>query len=392
MHLKFRNVNDAWYGLVRCIHTGEIPTYKTDSRNGPVLQVMEPVIVTYEHPKERVLFNKARDANCFFHVYEAMWMLAGRNDVEPLAFYASNMKNYSDDGKTLNGAYGYRWRWHRGIPEYIYNAKGNRQVNAKNKISYLDQLDLLINHFKSNSSSRRAVLQMWNVEDDLLRIDSSKDVCCNTHVYFSIREEQSSSFRVGFGRLEDDLKTDQFLDMTVCNRSNDLVWGMLGANAVHFSFLQEYMADCIGVEVGVYNQITNNLHVYESNWKPEEWLEGIEHFECYPNKWPYKLVECKENFDSGNELFVTHYGSPSWVEILEEEVAYKEPWLNNAAKPMCLAFHFHKRREYDKALTCMDMVSAPDWRRAGTEWIERRKVKWMDKNPYLESAKRRGDA
>lgn len=370
MHLKFRNVNDAWYGLVKGIYAGEIPTYKTDSRNGPVLQVMEPVIVTYECPKERVLFNKARDASPFFHIYEALWMLAGRNDVEPLAFYASNMKNYSDDEKTLNGAYGYRWRHAFGL------------VNKSYDESYgycIDQLDILIDHFKRLSDSRRAVLQMWNVEDDLLRIDSSKDVCCNTHVYFSIREEQSSSFRVGFGRLENDLKTNYFLDMTVCNRSNDMIWGTLGADHVDFSFLQEYMADCIGVEVGVYNQITNNLHVYENNWKTEEWLEEIEHAECYPNKWPYKLVECKENFDGGNELFVTHYGSPGWVEILEEEVTYKEPWLNNVAKPMCLAFYFHKRREYDKALTCMDMVSAPDWRRAGTEWIERKKSKWLAK-------------
>ena len=38
----------------------------------------------------------------------------------------------------------------------------------------------------------------------------SKDVPCNTHAYFAINAEGS-------------------LDLTVCNRSNDLVWGCLGA-------------------------------------------------------------------------------------------------------------------------------------------------------------------
>jgi hypothetical protein len=35
--------------------------------------------------------------------------------------------------------------------------------------------------------------------------------------------------------------------MTVTNRSNDLCWGMLGANYVHFTILQEYLAARLGV-------------------------------------------------------------------------------------------------------------------------------------------------
>ena len=102
-----------------------------------------------------VLFNSARDCNPWFHLYESLWMLAGRNDVASIAYYAKNMANYSDDGKTLNGAYGFRWRHMvaRGQPW-----KG------------VDQLDILVNHLKADPTSRRAVLQMWNVEDDLLKI------------------------------------------------------------------------------------------------------------------------------------------------------------------------------------------------------------------------------
>jgi thymidylate synthase len=52
------------------------------------------------------------------------------------------------------------------------------------------------------------------------------------------------------------------LDLTVLCRSNDVVWGAYGANAVHFSVLQEYLAGRIGVDVGVMYQFSNNYHGY----------------------------------------------------------------------------------------------------------------------------------
>ena len=70
MHFKFENVNDAFDKLVEGFEDGMIPTVKVPSRVGDVIMIQEPVIVTYEKPLQRVLFNKARDANPFFHVYE----------------------------------------------------------------------------------------------------------------------------------------------------------------------------------------------------------------------------------------------------------------------------------------------------------------------------------
>src|SRR5437667_12765939 len=108
MHLKYRNVNYAFKGLVTDIHSGKIWTRDTESRNGPVMVVDEPVIIIYTHPRERVLLNYYRDANPFFHLYESLWMLAGRNDLKSLEFFVGHMKDYSDDGLTFNGAYGHR--------------------------------------------------------------------------------------------------------------------------------------------------------------------------------------------------------------------------------------------------------------------------------------------
>jgi hypothetical protein len=54
--------------------------------------------------------------------------------------------------------------------------------------------------------------------------------------------------------------------MLVTNRSNDIVWGAYGANAVHFSYLLEYVASSIGVKVGRYWQVSNDFHIYERHW------------------------------------------------------------------------------------------------------------------------------
>ncbi|MHC4157178.1 MAG: thymidylate synthase [Planctomycetota bacterium] len=130
-------------------------------------------------------------------------MLAGRNDVEWLAYFNANIANYSDDGEKFHGAYGYRWRKH---------FEG-------------DQLMDIARALKANHDCRRQVLQIWDACDDLGRC--SKDLPCNLTVHFQI----------GGTRIR------PVLNMTVFNRSNDVVWGAYGANAVHFSMLQEYMAN-----------------------------------------------------------------------------------------------------------------------------------------------------
>lgn len=393
MHLYTRNVNTAFRELVETFHDarrnpGQTTSItKRQSRNGPVLMIDEPVTVTYSHPRERVLFNAARDANPFLHLYEALWMLAGRNDVAPLAYYAKNMANYSDDGKTLNGAYGYRWR-----RAGSYTVRGQEGTYDNN----IDQLDILINHLKADPNSRRAVLQMWNVEDDLLKIGSnitsqpvidleavSKDVCCNLSVMFALRAEpDGNSTGTGPG---------SFLDMTVTNRSNDLIWGMLGADYVHFTFLQEYMAARLGVEVGKYHHFTNNLHVYtetNSGFKPEEWLAEVgpgpgfdysnpncstlskdEQVRCWGKDFGqiFPLVKDPAVFERElPELMETFAGDS------DQAIRFEEPFLENVAKPMFIAFRYHKRGETDVALQFASNCTADDWRLAAMGWLERR--------------------
>lgn len=325
MHLKFDNVNDAFKGLVQGIQKGDIPTEKANSRVGEVIRAVEPMVVSYTHPQQKVLFNSTRDVNCYLTMFESLWMLAGRNDVAPLAYYSSKIAGMaSDDGVTFNAAYGFRWRHHYASSGDMYDE--------------IDQLELLITHLRKNPSSRRAVLQMWTAADDLLKVDITRDTACNLCCVFSLQ--------------------NGVINVCVYNRSNDLILGMLGTNVVHFGFLLEYVAAHLGVRVGTYNQITCDLHVYSDNWKPEVWLTGCEVVD-YPR--PFPLVCNPEVFDAEVVRFIDNPFQ-----------AWREPFLESVAKPMCAGFKYYKEGKYLSAVEAARRIEAADWGRASREWIDRR--------------------
>lgn len=308
----FHDVNEAYHELQTLKHHF---TVKENTRNGPAWVFDGPVIITHATPWRRVLFDPIRDANPFFHFMESIWMLAGSHAVKFPAKFAANLANYSDDGITLHGAYGYRWAAHFGR----------------------DQIADVVRILTEDKSSRRAVIGMWDPTADLV---NRKDLPCNTHVYF---------------RLHGD-----YLDMTVCNRSNDLVWGMLGANIVHMSYLQEYIASALNRLPGKYYQFTNNLHIYEG-WErkygpPVRW---------YPKNGLGKRIHWGPvNLDRDEALEFVHEGPRE---------AHKSPVLQKNAAPMYAAWELHKVKDYAEAIRVASTIYDEDWQYACVKWLERRR-------------------
>jgi len=346
MHFKFRNIQETFHSMVRMVKDGTIPTTATSSRYGSIRKITEPVIITYEKPTERVLINPARDCNCHFHVYESLWMLAGKNDLASLEYYNGKMKDFSDNGVTFNSPYGYRWR--HANPSKYKMWEGTAIIDSRPGTG-IDQLQIIISQLKRKPDSRRCLLQIWDVEEDLLRIDTTKDNACNFAATFRINPATNA------------------LDISVHNRSNDMIWGAMGANAVQFSFLLEYMAASIGVPVGCYHQITDDLHIYDATWHPEEWLR---------EEWPtidsnqIPLVKDPHLFDQEVVKF---------VELLPYQRAitnWQEPFLQHIAAPMANVFNLHKDRHYDMAIKGLELIEADDWRLAATQWINKRKKAW----------------
>jgi len=340
--ITVRNVNDAlFHGLPYLLREG----VKEDSRNGSVIVAPGPVMTEYTHPMERVVFSPTRDANPFFHLMEALWMLAGRNDLDWPLYFNSRFKEFSNDGKYVHGAYGQRWRVWFGM----------------------DQLFVIGNELKNNPKSRRAVLAMWSAGGDLAELTTSegrkigglksKDVPCNTHIYFDLR----------YGKL----------NMTVCNRSNDVIWGAYGANAVHLSMLQEYMAAWIGVPVGVYRQFSNNFHVYLDVYNTDK-LQQIAQESYQTNYYAVRgdrsviLVEpsplVSTNVDEWNSDLLSFLGDP------KRHNTYKNSFFNDVARPMYMGWYARKNKE-GSGLEEVERIKATDWQRACVEWIARRERK-----------------
>jgi thymidylate synthase len=323
--IRGRNVNDIyldalWYMKV----AGEIE----QSRNGKVRVAPTPVATVYERPTERMLFDSKRDANPFFHVIESLWMLAGRKDVKSVQRYASNMGDFSDDGVTLNGAYGFRWR---------------------NQFDF-DQIAEVVEQLKNDPTTRRAVVSMWDPMFDMENASKSKDVPCNTHIYF----------RVKHGAVH----------MTVLNRSNDIIWGCYGANAVHMSYLLEYVALAAGYRVGTYTQVSNNWHVYERHFDlVDNAATELEYdaYHLYADKTVplLKSANWAEAFTVECNEFMGDLGKDSFE-------GYTCGYFNHVAIPLDKAWTNHKAGDTLRAIQYAQTIADRPIGIACEQWLRRR--------------------
>jgi thymidylate synthase len=316
------NVNDAFAeAMWRLPQLGE----EVQTRNGKALRATTPVVTTYFYPTERMLFDPVRDANPFFHIFEGIWMLAGRNDVKWIGQFNSNIFTFSDNTKTFHGAYGYRWRG----GDY-------------------DQIKFVIDELTRHPESRRAVMAMWFPDIDIPQVaQSGLDVPCNTTIYFTIRDG---------------------LEMTVCCRSNDAVWGCYGANAVHMSMLQEFVANAIGVPVGRYHQFSNDFHVYERHFHMLGKLPEHGQY-SYTPRMRSEHVPLTDTANCIRDL----EAFDSWIE--EPFKDHDTPYIDTVLAPMLYAWDRYKGGKI--ALACDAASHIEDYavRVACTQWLLRREEK-----------------
>lgn len=320
VHINERNVNQAFCEALWKLKTLDPET--SPSRNGDVLMFPYPVITEIRNPQERVLFWGLRDANPYFHLMESLWMLAGRNDVDFPAHFVKSFVNYSDDGIILDGAYGYRWR----------------------NFFDFDQLEKAAEMLKTVPETRRVVIQMWDAFQDLG--SSSVDIPCNLSIVVDTRG----------GRL----------NFYISNRSNDIVWGLYGANAVHFSVLQEFLASYIGIPVGTMYTFSVNAHLYTSPAKNLEMLSAPIHEDKYASGKvePFPLVSTNiESWQQDLQAFMDDPGQPK---------IYSDIFFQEVAQPMYLSWEAHKAGMKEKAIRRATMIIASDWREATLAWLNRR--------------------
>lgn len=358
MEIKARNTNELMIAVISSIQQHGI---REDSRNGPVLRFPEPVTICLTHPWERVNFSHVRDGNPFFHLMESLSMLGAFNNAPFLAHFAKRMLTFSDDGQKFNAFYGTRLRrYHTKAFPYPSDAVRMPQ----------DQLAEVIEVLKADPLSRQAVCLLWDPAD--LSYHKTKDKACNLLLVFSNDR----------GKLR----------MSSYNRSNDAIWGgVMGANIVHLSFFQEYVACALGWPQGEWWHHSNNLHVYEA-FKAGDKLEPNKQWsnlagendvmDAYPRIDAKEIVPLflhemdRSQFEQDLRGFLLNAFEaiqPKSERNLLFRASYNSPFISEVAVPMFNAWQLH-RVGLDKTVDDMlATVKALDWRLACSEWIQRRR-------------------
>lgn len=150
---------------------------------------------------------------------ELLWILAGSNRLDFIQHYIPSYDEFSDDKKTIYGAYGPR----------LFGKTPN------------DQVARVIQLLKDKRDSRQAVLQLFDRTDTL---ESHKDVPCTCTLQFMVRDSR--------------------LHMLTSMRSND-AWLGLPHDVFTFTMLQELVARSVGIELGEYKHAVGSLHLYDEH-------------------------------------------------------------------------------------------------------------------------------
>ena len=196
-----------------------------DSRGGPTKEILH-VGFSVADPRQRWVVSREPPLNLAFALAEVVWIMTGRRDLAFLDYWNRRYRDFVGPGPELHGAYGYRLRHHIGI----------------------DQLDRAYRVLDSNPDTRQVVLQIWDSRADMPASNGTpadRDIPCNVTAMPKIRDDK--------------------LEWLQVMRSNDMMLGV-PHNFVQFTSLQEILAGWLGVECGSYSQISDSLHVYDSDW------------------------------------------------------------------------------------------------------------------------------
>lgn len=164
---------------------------------------------------------------------ELLWYLSGSNKLDQIEYYIQNYSKYSDDGKTIFGAYGPK----------LFGAEG--------------QIPSIILALQRQSSTRKAVVQLFSSSDIKAQ---HKDIPCTCTLQFLIRGGK--------------------LSLYTTMRSNDAFRG-LPHDIFAFTMLQELVARKLELPIGEYGHYATSLHIYIDDldkiegFQNEGWQEKV---------------------------------------------------------------------------------------------------------------------
>ncbi len=154
-------------------------------------------------------------------IAEQIWFLMGHKNLAFLQRFTKIWDDFAEENNCVESAYGYRWRKHFGR----------------------DQISGLVELLKEDPSSRHGVILMWDPGDDGLSNGiKKKNVPC----------PYTFTVQIMGGKL--------CLHLII--RSNDMMLGN-PHDVSGFALLAHFLAQKIGVKVGILTTSISNAHIYD---------------------------------------------------------------------------------------------------------------------------------
>lgn len=245
MEIKVENLNQA---LIICSKELIKNGITRKTRGFDCIELPEPVMIEIQHPCDRYVTIKERKWNKYLGFVESLWIAQGLNNMEMPYTYLKRLMEFSDDRQYMRAGYGPRIRKYNGNP-YQYKID-DMHGYSKNKmtVAMIDQLEFVVDILKKDINTRQALISIHDPAKDDFDVENNMELL--------ITKDQPCTRVLQF------MMVDDKLNLTAYFRSNDLIWGLSAVNVFNFTFMQEYVASILGVPVGKYYHVVNNLHIY----------------------------------------------------------------------------------------------------------------------------------
>lgn len=228
MFIKGDTVDDLLKKIFKEILDGGTEAEPTKGRT----KELSGVLLKLTNPLGRLSRTEGK-GKIFSCLGELLWYLSGSNELSQIQYYIQEYHKYSDDGKTIFGAYGPK----------LFGANG--------------QLPTVIEILRERNSTRKAVVQLFSSSDIKAH---HNDIPCTCTLQFLVREGK--------------------LSLYTSMRSNDAFKG-LPHDIFAFTMIQELVARKLDIPMGEYGHYVTSLHLYIADvesvqrFQNEGWQEKV---------------------------------------------------------------------------------------------------------------------
>ena len=318
--LEFEGINSFLVDTAKLLLTNGV---KRITRNQETVELDHPVIIKIKNPLARLITLKERGWNYVLPYAESLWIASGRNDMNMIGSYLKKMYDFSDDNISMRAAYGPRLRYFTGVPNDYKNDFNQKSIRVHvEKTIEVDQFSFIEKIFHKDPYTRQGIIAITDPAKDYFDenydLKKTKDFPCTNNLQF--------------------IRRNNYLDLITHMRSNDFFWGASAVNIFNFTFIQEYFAKILGLEIGNYYHIVNNLHYYTDFQKKVEVLANLNEYRDDYFNYEKKFNNLSE-FDANiNKL--EKFEDELRKSITRELVTFDDDFFNDWAKVL---FAFHTR-------------------------------------------------